>query len=170
VLLLIPAAPPPAAAVRRVAGGGIVVWGRAAAPGAALSAEVRHTEAMLQAALTNGRAGCFGPDELLLDRLVAGHSRVAEVLQRRVADPLQRHDRGGLLIGTLRTYLSTGSVPITAKDQVVHPNTVSYRLRRVAELTGLDPRVPADAALLVLALGVVEFTNLGREDLPIGER
>jgi DNA-binding PucR family transcriptional regulator len=34
----------------------------------------------------------------------------------------------------------------------VHPNTVAYRLRRVRELTGLDARVPTDAALLVIAL------------------
>lgn len=159
VLLLVPLAPPPGPDVRRVAGGGVVVWGRPVPTGPALSAEVRHAEAMLHAALQNGRSGCFGPDELLLDRLVAGNARVAEVLQRRVADPLHRHDRAGLLSGTLRTYLSTGSVPATARAQVVHPNTVAYRLRRVAELTGLDPRVPADASLLVLALGFVESTS-----------
>jgi DNA-binding PucR family transcriptional regulator len=35
---------------------------------------------------------------------------------------------------------------------VVHANTVLYRLKRVRVLTGLDPRVPAEAALLVLGL------------------
>lgn len=34
----------------------------------------------------------------------------------------------------------------------MHPNTVAYRLKRVKELTGLDPRVPRDATMLVLAL------------------
>ena len=36
----------------------------------------------------------------------------------------------------------------------VHANTVAYRLQRVRDLTGCDPRVPVQAALLVLALKV----------------
>jgi len=36
----------------------------------------------------------------------------------------------------------------------VHANTVGYRLGRVRDLIGLDPRVPRDAALLVLGLGL----------------
>jgi sugar diacid utilization regulator len=33
---------------------------------------------------------------------------------------------------------------------------VTYRLNRVRELTGLDPRVPTDATLLTLALALEE--------------
>jgi DNA-binding PucR family transcriptional regulator len=43
-------------------------------------------------------------------------------------------------------------VPPVARELVVHVNTVNYRLRRVHELTGLDPRIPNQAAMLMLAL------------------
>jgi sugar diacid utilization regulator len=56
----------------------------------------------------------------------------------------------------LRTYLETGSVPETARREVVHANTVGYRLNRVRDITGLDPRVPRDGTLLVLGLGLPE--------------
>jgi len=45
-------------------------------------------------------------------------------------------------------------IPETARIEVVHANTVAYRLARVRDLTGLDPRVPQDAVLLVLGLGL----------------
>jgi sugar diacid utilization regulator len=57
-------------------------------------------------------------------------------------------------VATLRRYLETGSVPDTARREMVHANTVSYRLGRVRDLTGLDPRVPRESALLVLGLGL----------------
>ncbi|MGW7416296.1 helix-turn-helix domain-containing protein, partial [Streptomyces sp. NPDC054863] len=34
----------------------------------------------------------------------------------------------------------------------IHPNTVDYRLRKIAELTGADPLKTADVALLGAAL------------------
>ena len=34
----------------------------------------------------------------------------------------------------------------------MHPNTVDYRLRRIAELTGLDPTSITDIALINAAL------------------
>jgi sugar diacid utilization regulator len=67
---------------------------------------------------------------------------------------LAARDPGGVVTSTLRTYLETGSVPETARRELVHANTVGYRLGRVRELTGLDPRVPRESALLVLGLGL----------------
>ena len=58
------------------------------------------------------------------------------------------------MTATLRTYLDTGSIPETARRELVHANTVLYRLGRVRELTGLDPRRPNESALLVLGLGL----------------
>ncbi|MGK8512720.1 PucR family transcriptional regulator [Nocardia asiatica] len=44
------------------------------------------------------------------------------------------------LLETLRTHLDTGMHRLrTARRLHVHPNTVDYRLRRIAQLTGLDP-------------------------------
>jgi len=130
-----------------------LAWGPVAAPGAALATSVAHAEGVLAAARTAGReSGVFGPDDLLLDRLLLSDDRVATALERSVLAPLTGGDRDDLVVATLRSYLESGSVPETARREVVHPNTVLYRLRRVRELTGLDPRVPADATVLVLGL------------------
>jgi sugar diacid utilization regulator len=71
-----------------------------------------------------------------------------------VLDVLVPRDPGGLVVATLCTYLETGSIPETARREQVHANTVGYRLGRVRDLTGLDPRVPQESALLVLGLGL----------------
>jgi PucR C-terminal helix-turn-helix domain len=131
----------------------VVAWGRPAACGAALRAEVTSVEQLLVTALAQGRTeGSFGPDDLLVEQLLLGNERVAEALRRRVLDVLSARDT--FLVETLATYLETGSVPETARREHVHPNTVSYRLGRVRELTDLDARVPRQAALLVLGLGL----------------
>ncbi|HVE94806.1 MAG TPA: helix-turn-helix domain-containing protein [Acidimicrobiales bacterium] len=152
-LLLVPGVIGDLDALFRAAHRPRLAWGPVAAPGAGLAASVTHAECVLAAAQTAGRDnGIFGPDDLLLDRLLLSDDRVASALERSVLAPLVGGDRDELLLSTLRSYLASGSVPETARREVVHPNTVLYRLRRVRELTGLDPRVPADATVLVLGL------------------
>lgn len=152
VILLVPDRLPPLAALTAGLGPVAVAHGTVAAPGAALAREIRRAESVLSAALAAGRTGLFGPDDLLLERLVVGNAAVAETLRRTVVQPIRASDRGGLVESTLRSFLRTGSVPETAALEHVHPNTVAYRLRTVARRTGLDPRTPEDAAVLVLAL------------------
>lgn len=131
----------------------LTTFGRAVTPGPELAVEVRHIDTVLAVAVRAGNLeGVFGPDDLLLEQLLAGSARMASDIASRVLDPLVAHDPDGVLAATLRTYLACGSIPETAAQQVVHPNTVAYRLRRVATLTRLDPRVPVEAALLVIAL------------------
>ena len=152
LLLLVPAPVADVAPMLGQAGPGTVLtWADAAAPGPALLGAVGDAETLLHAARAAGLTqGAFGPDDLLVEQLLAGNPRVASALTHKVRDSLAGRDHDGLITSTLRTFLATGSVPETAKVEVVHPNTVLYRLKRVRELTGLDPRVPADAALLVL--------------------
>ncbi|HVF19154.1 MAG TPA: helix-turn-helix domain-containing protein, partial [Mycobacteriales bacterium] len=131
----------------------VLAYGRPAPPGAELLTEVRHVESLLETAITGGtEAGAYGPDDLLVEQLLLGNDRVGDALRRRVPDALRARDTSGVLLSTLRAYLATGSVPEAARREVVHPNTVAYRLVRVREVTGLDPRVPSEAALLVLGL------------------
>ena len=57
------------------------------------------------------------------------------------------------LAATLRAYADCDmNVARAAERLVVHPNTVHYRLRRVAEATGRDPRRFGDLLELLLAL------------------
>lgn len=45
------------------------------------------------------------------------------------------------LIDTLRTFIHTnGSVSLTSEHLCIHRNTLQYRLKRIHELTGKDPR------------------------------
>ncbi|MGY0498453.1 PucR family transcriptional regulator [Nocardia sp. FBN12] len=52
-------------------------------------------------------------------------------------DPLEPHP---ILLETLKTYLATRCTRLrTAHLLHVHPNTVDYRLTKIAEITGFDP-------------------------------
>ncbi|WP_435592389.1 PucR family transcriptional regulator [Nocardia sp. bgisy118] len=61
-------------------------------------------------------------------------------------------DAQPMLAETLETFVDTGFNQLaTARLLMVHRNTVTYRLSRVHELTGLDPHRPADAMTLSAA-------------------
>ena len=60
---------------------------------------------------------------------------------------------GGALLETLTTYLGTGaSMRATAAAGFAHRHTVAYRLERILELTGHDPRRAAGLEQLNLGL------------------
>lgn len=66
----------------------------------------------------------------------------AEHFVTAVLRDLPGHDRrhGGVLLPTLLAYLTHGGNAASAADALaIHRNTLSYRLRRVAELTGRSP-------------------------------
>jgi hypothetical protein len=98
------------------------------------------------AALAGLRAAVAWPDaprpvdatDLLAERALDGDEQAKAQLLADVYEPLLRG--GSALLDTVMTYLEQGnSLEATAKLLFVHPNTVRYRLRRVAELTGLPP-------------------------------
>lgn len=89
--------------------------------------------------------------DLLPERALAGDGHARRHLVDEVYLPL-RHARGALL-DTLATHFERGSsIEASARALFVHPNTVRYRLRQVAELTGLSPGDPRDAFTLEIAL------------------
>ena len=88
-------------------------------------------------------------DDLLPERVLAGDGHARRHLVEAVFVPLPAA-RKETLIDTLTAYFQHGqSLEATARALFVHPNTVRYRLRQAAELTGLsatDPREALDAA------------------------
>lgn len=89
--------------------------------------------------------------ELLAERVIRGDSRAADRLRRKVFTPLDVP--GSPLLETLDAYLShSGALERAARSLFVHPNTMRYRLRRIAELTGRDPWDGRDQFALRVAL------------------
>ena len=91
-------------------------------------------------------------DELLPERVLAGDPSASRVLVDRIHHPLESHPA---LLTTATTYLETGgSLEATARALFVHPNTVRYRLGRIAEVTGYDLAHPREAHTVAIALAV----------------
>ena len=91
--------------------------------------------------------------DLLPERALDGDT---EALDRLVDDVYRRLlAEDPALIETLAAYLErSGSLEGAARELFVHPNTVRYRLRRVADVTGLTATVPRDAWSLRLSLSL----------------
>jgi hypothetical protein len=90
-------------------------------------------------------------DDLLPERVLAGDGHARRHLVDAVYVPLLGAKE--TLIDTLTAYFQHGqSLEATARALFVHPNTVRYRLRQAAELTGLSATHPREALVLQLAL------------------
>jgi hypothetical protein len=89
--------------------------------------------------------------ELLCERVVLGDQSAREQLRAAVYEPLRA--AGMDLLITTAAYLDAGgAVESTARTLFLHPNTVRYRLRRIAEVTRMDPTLPRNAQALRLGL------------------
>ncbi len=90
-------------------------------------------------------------DDLLPERALAGDPEARRILVEEVYRPLVAG--GGVLLETLGTYVEhAGSLEATARMLFVHPNTVRYRLRKAAEVTGYAATHPREAFTLQVAL------------------
>jgi PucR family transcriptional regulator, purine catabolism regulatory protein len=77
----------------------------------------------------------------------------------QVLGPVLEHDarEDGALIATLQAYIAHGCRPGPAADQLcVHRHTLAYRLDRVRDLTGRDPRSGDHLVEFGLALELLE--------------
>jgi sugar diacid utilization regulator len=94
-----------------------------------------------------------GPDLLLFDELAASAGdSVAEMvsadMRSALADPIVR--------STIEQFVSADlNVTDAAKALHLHPNSLRYRLQRISERTGRDPRKVADLLELIAAARVM---------------
>ena len=112
-----------------------------------------------RAAVSGHRAAAGWPDaprfvtsdDLLPERALNGDGHARRQLVTAVYAPLQA--AGPTVLETVAVFLERcGSIEATARALFVHPNTVRYRLQRVAEVTGLSAGDPREAYTLRLAL------------------
>ncbi|MFP5071081.1 PucR family transcriptional regulator [Pseudonocardia nantongensis] len=103
--------------------------------------------------------------DLLPERALCGDPLARRRLAEEVLAPL--HDTGGELLRTLAAYLEGGgNLEGCARALYVHPNTVRYRLRRIAELTGHYPTDARQAFVLRAAL-VADRVGRARDSVPV---
>jgi DNA-binding PucR family transcriptional regulator len=106
-------------------------------------------------------------DDLLPERAIAGDEIARVRLVQEVYRPLL--STGTALVETLSAFLEqTSSLEATARALFVHPNTVRYRLRRVAEVSGYTPSDPRHALTLRLALALGRLADV-RPDTAVAE-
>lgn len=141
-----------AAAIAEHCGDGPVVVGPAVDSLATAHLSARAAVAGLRAA--PGWPGAPRPvssEDLLPERALSGDGHARRILVEGVYDVLA--DAGSDLLATVAAHADHGgSIEGTARALYVHANTVRYRLRRVAELTGLSPTDAREAYTLRVAL------------------
>jgi hypothetical protein len=97
--------------------------------------------------------------DLLPERALAGDGHARRQLVTSVYQPLV--EAGTATLETVSSFLEHGgSIEATARAMFVHANTVRYRLRRAADVTGLTATNPRDAYTYRVAL------TLGRLQQP----
>jgi len=153
LVLVLAGCEPPGPEIEDLFGEGPVVRGR---PGAGLREAVVSAADALSgldvAAAWPGAPRTIDADDLLTERVLGGDQRAAARLRAAVYAPIASSPSP--LLTTIEAYLATGgALEPTARNLFVHPNTVRYRLHRIADLTGRDPWAPRD--LLVLQAAVI---------------
>ena len=91
----------------------------------------------------------------LLFRVLASHPEEVKSFWEDTVAPIARYDEqySSDLVGTLEAYLARNcNMNATAQAIHAHRHTVSYRLERIRELSGLDPFTSEDRERLGLGL------------------
>jgi len=117
-----------------------------------LAVELDDLRRLLATALPEGRSGVIGPDEYLLELLLLRSPDIADRVERLVFDNLcaSGHQE---LARTLEMLVKHGfDRAATAAALPVHRNTMTYRVRRLEEISGLDLNRPEQRALAWLAV------------------
>ena len=137
------------------------LWPRVAASGVGggfaearrLDGQARVTLAMAERLPGAGHLARW--DRLGALALVPELAGIADWPGRDAADRLRTRGAAGDLLRTAAVYLGTaGDTAATSAQLGVHRATLYHRLRRIAELTGLDPSDGADRLTLHLSVAV----------------
>src|SRR3954454_10053491 len=100
-------------------------------------------------------------EALLPERAIAGDEDARATLAE-IYSVLASTDQ--TLVDTLATFVETGGgLEATARTLFVHPNTVRYRLRRVADVCGFAPTDPRDRWALGIGLTLGRLRALGAD-------
>jgi len=100
-------------------------------------------------------------DDLLPERALAGDGLARRSLIEQIYEPLT--EQSPELLETIWCYLDNGrSLEATARELFVHPNTVRYRLKKVAEIIGWNPTGAREALIVQSALIVGSIAEHGR--------
>jgi hypothetical protein len=96
-------------------------------------------------------------------------ARRADGTARRLVDPRLRQfldedrARGGVLTATIRAFADADlNLRVAAERLQVHPNTAQYRLHRIEERTGRNPRHIGDLVDLLLAITLDDHIAVSR--------
>lgn len=103
--------------------------------------------------------GCILYDDLDIDVLLNYIPRDIKMDFVKKIFKIQQTDAPALAdyVRLLKTHFAyNGSIHQMAEALYLHPNTIQYRLKKIAEVTGLDPRKLQPAALLYLAVSLYE--------------
>ena len=132
-------------------------------------ADLRSAGVSARAAVSGLRAAVAWPDaprpvsaaDLLPERAFQGDAEARAQLVQEVYLPLA--GAGSPLLDTLSVYLEhASSLEATARMLFVHPNTVRYRLSRIAELTGHTPSDGRGSFVLRVAVALGRLSETGR--------
>ncbi|MDZ8274828.1 helix-turn-helix domain-containing protein [Microbacterium aquimaris] len=99
--------------------------------------------------------------DILLDQIVTD-TPYAKALLRQSIDPLVAVEgaKSGLLLDSLRAYITCQyNATAAARSLFVTPNTLTYRLKRIEQLTGRDLSDVSDLVLLTLGLRLHDLTQ-----------
>lgn len=94
-------------------------------------------------------------ESLALELLLAQLSREDKsAFVNRVWPGVNEGERQGMTEFLSAYFECDGSIQRLAARLFIHKNTVQYKIRKIADLTGYDPRRTADAAILYLAVKI----------------
>lgn len=141
------------------AGAPIVAGASVADPASSVPSAGTEAEEVADLARSLGRPpGVYRLDDVLLEYQVTRRGPGRELLAAKVAE-LAHHPP---MLDALRSWIAHEHDRRSAAAALhIHPNTLDYRLSRVAQLTGLDPLAPSSARVLAAALLVHEIARSG---------